>query len=89
MHDRNGREVLAWHWQPGPEYAGPDQPHLHVSAAVGFPDGRGHRTMVELDKLHLPTGEVSLPGIVRMVVEEFGVQPIAGDWRERLAGDPG
>lgn len=86
--DRNGREALAWHWQPGSEYAGPDHPHLHVSAAVGFPDGRGHRTTVDLDKLHLPTGPVSLAGIVRMLVEEFGVQPIGGDWRERLADEP-
>lgn len=88
MHDRNEREVLAWHWQPGLVYAGPDHPHLHVSAAVGFPDGRGHRTLVDLDKLHLPTGPVSLVAIVRMLVEEFGVQPVVTDWRERLAGEP-
>ncbi len=86
--DRAEREVLAWHWQPGPEFAGPDYPHLQVSAAVGFPDARGHRTMVDLDKVHLPTGPVSLAGVVRMLVEEFGVQPVVADWRERLAGEP-
>lgn len=84
--DRNGREVLAWHWQPGLEFAGPDHPHLHVSAAVGFPNALGESAKVDLDKLHLPTGPVSLADVVRMLVEEFGVQPLMADWRERLAG---
>ncbi len=88
VHDRNGRDVLSWHLQPGPEFAGPDHPHLHVSAAVGFPDGRGHPTMVDLDKLHLPAGPVALAAIVRMLVEEFRVQPVVTDWRDRLADEP-
>lgn len=82
--DRDEREVLAWHWQPGEEYAGPDHPHLHVSAAVHFPDARGHRTLLDLDKLHLPTGMVSLAAVVRTLIDEFGVQPAVADWRARL-----
>lgn len=83
--DRNEREVLAWHWQPGPALAGPDHPHVHVSAAARFPDAAGQPAAVDLDKLHLPTGPVSLAAVVRMLVEEFGVHPRVADWRERLA----
>jgi hypothetical protein len=75
--DRNGREVLTWHWHLGREFAGPNHPHLHVSAAVRFPDARGEAAPVVLDKLHLPTGVVLLPSVVRAPIEECGVQPLA------------
>ena len=83
--DRNGTEVLAFHWQPGPTHAGPDHPHLHVSAPVRFPDARGNAVLVEIDKRHLPTGPVPLTAFVRTLIEEFGIRPLAADWRSRLA----
>jgi len=82
--DRNGTEVLAFRWQPGPTYAGPDHPHAHVSAPVRFPDARGNAVHVELDKLHLATGPVPLAAFVRTLIEEFGARPLATDWRQRL-----
>jgi hypothetical protein len=85
--DRDEREVLAWHWQPGDLFAGPDHPHLHVSAAVRFPNARGQAAAVDLDKRHLPTGLVSFAAVVRMLVEEFDVEPRAADWQARLAAD--
>jgi hypothetical protein len=87
FHDRAGVELLAWHWQPGPAASGPDHPHLHVSAALRPALSSGDRAVVPLDKMHLPTGVVSLAGVVRMLIEEFGVQPAAADWRQRLADD--
>jgi hypothetical protein len=32
--DREERELLVYHWQPGDAFAGPDHPHVHVSAAL-------------------------------------------------------
>lgn len=86
FHDRAGVELLAWHWQPDAAAAGPDYPHLHVSAALRPLLPSGDRAIVPLDKLHLPTGVVPLTAVVRMLIEEFGVQPRAADWRARLAG---
>lgn len=85
--DRSGIELLAWHWHPGTDFPGPDYPHLHVSAALRPSLAAGERAVLPLDKLHLPTGHVTLAAVVRMLVEEFGVQPVAADWRERLAGE--
>jgi hypothetical protein len=30
--DRDERELLVYHWQPGEDFLGPDHPHVHVSA---------------------------------------------------------
>ncbi len=88
FNDRLGIELLAWHWHPGADFAGPDHPHVHVSAALRPSLAAGERAVIPIDKLHLPTGPVALAAVVRMLVEEFGVQPIANDWRERLADAP-
>lgn len=85
--DRNETELLAYHWHPGGEFAGPDPPHLHVSVALRPAVPSGDRALLPLDKLHLATGGVSLAAFVRMLIEEFGVRPLPADWRERLA-DP-
>ncbi len=88
FRDRLDAELLAWHWQPGPDFAGPDHPHMHVSAALRPSLAAGERAVVPIDKVHLPTGLVPLSAIVRALVEEFGVQPLTIDWRERLGGEP-
>lgn len=82
--DRDQTELLVYHWQPGPDFAGPDHPHLHVSAAVRAKvDAMTTRT-IDLDKLHIATGLVSLAAIVRMLIAEFDVAPQRADWRETL-----
>ena len=45
--DRNGRELLAYHWQEG---MAPPYPHLHLGAGAGV--------NALLQKRHLPTGRV-------------------------------
>jgi hypothetical protein len=39
---------------------------------------------LDLDDRHIATGRVTLEALVRMLVEEFGVAPRRGDWREVL-----
>jgi hypothetical protein len=65
-------EVLAYHWHP----RGTSRvtwPHLHVGAANSPP---------VLPRTHLPTGHVPLQDIVRLVIEELGVEARRDDWRE-------
>jgi hypothetical protein len=85
--DRNGTELLAFHHHPGSEAITPAFPHLHVSAALRPAQADGVAGVVPLDKRHIPTGGIGLPEIVRMLIEEFDVEPLAGNWRERLGLD--
>lgn len=81
-HDR--RELLVYHWQPGPEFSGPDHPHLHVSASLAAQVTATTRRTIPLDKLHLATECVTFGAVIRMLIEELGVSPIRRDWRRRL-----
>lgn len=82
--DHNERELLVYHWQPGAEFLGPDHPHLHVSAALDAQTSAVDRQAIDLDKLHLPTGRVSLASVVRMLITEFRVAPQRPDWAAAL-----
>jgi hypothetical protein len=84
LFDRNERELLVYHWQPGPAFAGPEHPHVHVSAALNAAVDAMATEVIDLDNRHVATGIVSLPAIVRMLIEEFDVAPRRGDWREVL-----
>lgn len=84
LADHIGRELLVYHWQPGPRFLGPDHPHLHVSAALDAQVDAVTRREIGLDKLHIATGVVSLAVFVRMLITEFGVAPLRHDWRETL-----
>ena len=83
--DRHGRELLAFHWHPDPAVPAPTFPHVHVSARLVVPNPAGEADSASLDKLHLPTGFVPIPAVVRMLIEEFGARPLTVRWRERLA----
>lgn len=83
--DAGGRELVAFHWQPGATFRGPDMPHMHVSAALAVMQTSGQLRPFALHKLHIPTGSLALPTVVRMLVAEFGVQPLVRDWERRLA----
>jgi hypothetical protein len=82
--DRDMRELLVYHWQPGASHRGPDHPHLHVSASLTARIDARSDQQIGLDKLHLPTGRVSFESVVRMVIEEFEIAPRRNDWRETL-----
>jgi hypothetical protein len=82
--DRDGKELLTHHWQPGPRFAGPDHPHLHVSAPLNARTDAVTTEEIDLGDRHIATGPVTLAAVVRMLIEEFGVAPRRGDWREVL-----
>ncbi|MBA2521394.1 MAG: hypothetical protein H0V24_17190 [Chloroflexia bacterium] len=82
--DYHNRELLVYHWQPGQGFAGPDPPHLHVSAALDAQIDALSQRQIQLDKRHLATGRVSLPAVVRMLITEFGIAPLRHDWRAIL-----
>ena len=73
-----------YHWQPGEAYLGPDHPHLHVSASLSAQTSAVDRQSIDLGKLHLATGRVSLASVVRMLITEFGIAPRRHDWAETL-----
>lgn len=89
--DHHETELLVYHWQPRADYLGPDAPHLHVSAAVQAQVNAVSRREIDLDNLRLVTGPVTLTGIVRMLIEEFGIAPQRADWNDILqrAENPG
>lgn len=82
--DHDHEELLVYHWQPGPDYAGPDHPYLHVSAALDARIDATTRREIDLDKVHLATSLVSLADVVRMLITEFRIAPQRHDWREAL-----
>ncbi len=82
--DRDERELLVYHWQPGPTHSGPDHHHLHVSAALNAQVDALNRRSIDLDKLHIVTGLVSLQSFIRMLITEFQVRPLRQDWEQRL-----
>ena len=72
VYDSDEREILLYHWHPrgGSPVA---TPHLHLGngAQVGRREVRG---------AHLPTGHVPLSDLLRLLIEEMGVQPRRQDW---------
>lgn len=82
--DHRHEEQLVYHWQPGPDFAGPDRPHLHISAALEVHIDALNQREIDLDKLHIPTGHVTLQDVINMLTTEFHVAPLRRDWREAL-----
>jgi hypothetical protein len=69
--DRSQRELIAYHHHPsGASWC--TCPHLHVGTATGDID----------NKAHLATGWVSLPTVIRMLIEDpsIPVTPVRRDW---------
>lgn len=82
--DHRLEEQPVYHWQPGPDFAGLDHPHVHVSATLDVQIDALSRRAIDLDKLHIPTGHVTLQDMIRMLITEFQVAPRRTDWRETL-----
>ncbi len=73
-------ELPAYHWHP---YGISDQrdPHLHLSHHID-PTSSG---VPPLSGMHLPTGPIELSSIVRLLIEEFKIEPRREDWRDVLS----
>ncbi len=70
LYTPDGMDFLAYHWHP--EVARREDPHLHVYVAT---------PKVDLRRKHLPTGYISPTTFVRLLIEEFGVEPLRPDWQ--------
>lgn len=89
LADRDGREVLAYHWHPMTPAV--TSPHLHIEL------GAVRREVLEraglttahnalrrdLAGAHLPTHQIGLTEFIRMLITQFGIPPRRRDW-ERL-----
>ena len=74
-------EVVAYHWHPESAEGAAD-PHVHFGPASARPDSAVRPG--ELHKVHFPTGFVTLEDVIRLLIEEFNVEPRRSDWREVL-----
>jgi hypothetical protein len=83
ISDQFNSEILAYHWHPN-GVSRVASPHLHLSSRVDFTDPQNRP--IPLGQMHLPTGPVSLAEIVRLLIEEFGVEPQRPDWQDILVG---
>ena len=63
-------DLLAYHWHPA-SISRVTWPHLHVARIT-------HELVS--GRTHLPTGQVQLEDMVRLLIEEFSVQPRRRDW---------
>lgn len=80
---RDGTEVLVYHWTP--EAQGPNDrtyPHLHVATPMLNPAAPVFAG--RFNKIHIPTGRVSLEAVVRLAIEEMGITGKKG-WQSTLA----
>lgn len=74
-----GHGAISYHWHPvGPSHV--QTPHLHVKATRDMAPGA-----TAIEKLHFPTGPVSLAAIVRFLIDEVGIEPNRADWGRVLA----
>ncbi|HEV2786686.1 MAG TPA: hypothetical protein VGV67_09885 [Solirubrobacteraceae bacterium] len=70
------QELIAFHWNP--TGAGSvTRPHLHLGPAAGC-------AYPALARAHVPTGRIALEDVLRLAIEEFGVEPLRDDWSELL-----
>lgn len=76
IHDRKGREILAYHWHPA-ETRGVQYPHLHL--------GAGSEAIQTLSSAHLPTGRIALEQVLHLLIGDFRVKPQRRDWERVLA----
>jgi hypothetical protein len=73
--NESGRIIVAYHFHPD-ERSPVSWPHVHVYGSAEDTD---------LRRVHLPTGMVTLAAVVRLLIEELGVQPVRSDWRSIVA----
>ncbi len=81
------REILTFHWtsEANPSVA-TTTPHLHVgSVSISDTAPLNPKTF---NKLHIPTGYVSLQSVVRFLITDAGVPARRANWAEAL-GDAG
>jgi hypothetical protein len=84
--DYDQTDLLVYHWQPGSGFGGPDHPHLHVSATLDARVDAITNQSIDLHSRHIATSRVSLEAVVRMLIDEFQVEPQRDNWQDLLDG---
>jgi hypothetical protein len=84
--DRDGHEIIAYHWHPL-GLSTVKYPHEHLSNQVRPIELGRNQEPLPLADLHIATGLVPLAHIVRMLIEEFEVEPLREDWNMVLSID--
>jgi len=70
------REIFGYHWHPQGKSA-VTYPHFHLYEGAGI-DEHG------VQQAHFPTGRVAVEDVLRLVIEEFAIEPLREDWNEVL-----
>lgn len=77
---KDEKELIAFHWHPGGR--GPDWPHVHIGTVA-----LAKRGLLKKEA-HIPTGRVAVEQVLRLAIDEFGVE--AGeDWPRVFAETQG
>lgn len=76
LHDVDALEVVSFQWHPHGR-SPITYPHFHLGAGAQV----GRR---ELQNCHIPTGMIALEQVIRLEIEELGVEPLRGDWDDVL-----
>lgn len=71
-------EILNYHWTPDVTDGQRTYPHLHIGRSVVSRDCPVKAD--DFSHLHIPTGRVSIESIVRLLIEEFAVEPLNANW---------
>lgn len=71
-----GGEMLVYHWHPQARSTH-TRPHLHIGGGSGI-------TSDALRRAHVPTGRIAVEELLRMLIEDLGVEPRRRDWSETL-----
>jgi hypothetical protein len=76
MQTASGELVWSYHWHPSGNRI--LYPHTHLGHTQLRKDAVLHQ------KLHNPTGRVSLESVIRACITEYGVAPMKDDWDKTL-----
>ena len=86
--DRDGRELVAFHWEPD-GIGTVCTPHVHLSAAAAIvlPQRTGSpltQAKTHLGRLHLPSGPIGVEDVVELLIRDFAAVPLRPDWQRVL-----
>ena len=84
----NGEALLRWEYDRShkPENDKPPRHHAHAPVEIDI----GGDVTMDLDKMHLPTGWVTIEEVIRFAITELGHRPPCGnEWPKVLAESEG
>lgn len=78
--DMKAESLMRWEYVSDAPKDGFCRHHVQVPAKLTAPDGR-----LDLNKIHLPTGWVTIEEVIRFLIVDLGVKPPCGDeWCGKL-----